>query len=205
MKSFVVNNWSQLLSFSSQFPSAMGSMSGQVFRGQASVEWELLPSLTRELRKGTIDTATALELEEILTAEFTARAYNCLDTNVLPRGDDPMSWWIFMQHHGAPTRMLDWTASFCVAAYFAAIEQPEHDGVIWCVPPKLVREPLESQHGSPEIESGDAQRTNFLQSSAPNHLVFLTGKRKTSRMAAQQGLFTVSRNVLTDHGQVIKD
>jgi len=44
-----------------------------------------------------------------------------------------------MQHHGAPTRLLDWSTSIYVAAYFAVIEQPNADGVIWIVHLDTVR------------------------------------------------------------------
>lgn len=36
-----------------------------------------------------------------------------------------------MQHFGAPTRLLDWTWSREVAAYFACIDNCEEDGRIW--------------------------------------------------------------------------
>jgi hypothetical protein len=36
-----------------------------------------------------------------------------------------------LQHYGVPTRLLDWTHSPYVAAYFAASSKDEEDGEIW--------------------------------------------------------------------------
>ena len=56
-----------------------------------------------------------------------------------PSGDDLPGWLCMMQHHGVPTRLLDWTESVMLAAYFALV----HDGAgpapaIWVLTPRLM-------------------------------------------------------------------
>ena len=37
----------------------------------------------------------------------------------------------YMQHYGAPTRLLDWTENALVALYFAVVEHPKADAQVW--------------------------------------------------------------------------
>jgi hypothetical protein len=84
-----------------------------------------------------------------------------------------------MQHHRAPTRLLDLTTSPYVAAYFACVEDWDIDGAIWLF------------HGHTFVRQVLADNSHNV------NIVF--PRRTSARMAAQQGYFMYSSDIMADH------
>ena len=135
-----------------------------VFRGQPDASWLLEPSLLRQLRS-VGDPGAARKIEELLETEFAAQASLFPETQVvwlalLAAGKTEL--WAYMQHHGCPTRLLDWTASAYVAAYFAVSQLPDRDGALFVVAAAAVDQHVEQRNQ----ETGDV---------TDDHLIDLSG------------------------------
>ena len=92
-----------------------------LFRGMQCAEWKLETSLERTCTlHHNGDLSKGPQVENILTREFRRRYHNHGVGISDPVG---IEWLSLMQHYGAPTRLLDFTYSFFIAAYFA-MEKP---------------------------------------------------------------------------------
>jgi hypothetical protein len=97
-----------------------------VYRGAANASWPLLTSL--DTLGGVSPPHTKADLEEHILRNFIrySRPYF---------GSHPVNEWeilVAAQHHGLPTRLLDWTYSPLVAAHFATVlGQPDADCAVW--------------------------------------------------------------------------
>lgn len=94
------------------------------YRGQAK-DWPLVPSIGRVGRGGFDE---ILEFERYIMAEFRRLA-----SPYMEKPPQSMAEWILhAQHHGLPTRLLDWTANPLKALYFAVeSENDATDAVLW--------------------------------------------------------------------------
>ena len=106
-----------------------------------------------------------------------------------PDPDDDFQWLALMQHHGAPTRLLDFTWSPYVAAFFA-LERTLNDGVVWAMNPAAVDSSRAEQpmHMDPRPK-GNLSRY-YLKG---NHRFIWMGEPHTMnrRLIAQSGTFAV--------------
>lgn len=87
------------------------------FRGEQHAEWPLYSALSRYLQTFQVNPRAWPEQEQRILRIFKRKAHQYLPQP--PHIDDDFQWLALMQHHGAPTRLIDFTWSPYVAAFFA--------------------------------------------------------------------------------------
>ncbi|HVO60622.1 MAG TPA: FRG domain-containing protein [Terriglobales bacterium] len=132
----IVQSWSQLIDLlyaDSWFEPLQRFRSPFVFRGSPFVSFDLRSSLLR-LAGGP---AEARQLEPHLLRSFRKYA----QTTAIS-GESAWKWLALAQHHGLPTRLIDWTWSPFVALHFATSDMTRYgeDGMVLAVDTFKARE-----------------------------------------------------------------
>ncbi|MHC4941591.1 MAG: FRG domain-containing protein [Planctomycetota bacterium] len=125
MKALRVNNVNDLMN---AVYATMKRFDGQHlwWRGQARNVWDVIPPLYQN-GYGSNEHNLAL----IFQNKAKVRHSRC------PDPADRRSWLLLMHHYGLPTRLLNWSESVLVAAYFAVSEKKfmEETGSLWGLEP----------------------------------------------------------------------
>lgn len=94
------------------------------YRGQAQ-DWPLIPSIARVGRGGF---EVLWDFENQILSEFRRLASPYLDRPPLTLNE----WVLHAQHHGLPTRLLDWTTNPIKALFFAVEDiNNKNNGIVW--------------------------------------------------------------------------
>lgn len=165
----------------------LGDIRGAIFRGQVDKDKCLIPKLLRPYYKAQNENkhdnlkpeSTELaKTEDSLIDRFRKYAIPYLDRE--PKTD--IEWLIQGQHHGLPTRLLDWTRNPLTALFFAVNdafegEKESTDGIVWVLLNYTVLE-----FGRKKIKKIDFRYNKFW---------VINPLQIDSRLIAQDGCFTI--------------
>jgi hypothetical protein len=196
---FRLETWEAFLKLITQPP-----YSHWAFRGERDERWPLYSSLSRYLQNFGVARPAWPAQEERIVRIFKRKAHQFLDKP--PDPDDDFQWLALMQHHGAPTRLIDFTWSPYVAAFFA-LERTLGDGVVWAMNPARI----DSSRAPQPARMDPRPKGNF-------HRYYLSGRHRfiwmgephtmNRRLIAQSGTFAVPgvldvpiEEMLNDHDQ----
>ena len=176
-KVVTLKSWEQYLSMISDSP-----YQNWAFRGQRDAAAPLLSALSRHFIAFGVDPRAWPQQEERVLRIFKRKAIHFLDH--IPDRDDDFQWLALMQDHGAPTRLLDFTWSPYVAAFFA-LDRTTHEGVIWACNPMAIAKPK-----AVDLKRPGNFRKYFLSGGGP--FVWLGEPYAMNRrLIAQSGTFLV--------------
>jgi hypothetical protein len=173
------------------------------FRGQGCELRPLRPSLVRRLQPYDAQAMIAMELR--LITRFRQRSLP-----LWPEGYPQTNWehLFAMQHFGVPTRLLDWSESAAMAAFFAADHDPARcecgrgtcKATVWVIDPIELNRRNSRLDGYGDAISILATSDDALEPWSPGTEerrfapwpVALYGTHNSPRIVAQQGTFTVA-------------
>jgi hypothetical protein len=164
---YTVSSFSELHEVLEQFNSG-----DYLFRGVYDLRYKLVPKIGRPRDKGM----DLYEYESSIMKQFRRWAVPFLDKN-------PQNDWEFLaiaQHHGLPTRLLDWTRNPMVATYFAVNNKHDDDSIVYVI-------------DSSELDSG-IDHDPFVYDEEDNEVTVFEPDHITQRIVTQDGLFTVHNN-----------
>jgi hypothetical protein len=183
-----VSTWNQLVEClyeDAWMPELNRFRSPFAFRGLADANYTLSTSL---MRMGP----NHEQVEGHLLRNFKKYAYG-----IVTRGDAFWYWLSVAQHHGLPTRLIDWTFS-----PYVALHRYDRDGAIWCVDYKQVHTHLPKDLTAElEREGADVFTVEMLHSlsslakldalSDPVCALFFEPPSMDERIINQYALFSV--------------
>lgn len=142
------------------------------YRGHADVNWKLLPSLART-QTASEDVLEWGDLEAQILRDFEKHGCSIIETPA----KNQLEWMIHAQHHGLPTRLLDWSSNPLKALFFA-VEDPKFDHLDGMV------------FGVSVVTNFVADK--FVEINKYNKIVGFHSSSLNKRVAAQEGCFTLT-------------
>lgn len=180
-------------------------------RGQSCRYSGLVPSIDRSHRnKMTRPQKLSIERSSIECFRSTARFF--ADTGEQGALTDDIVALMVLRHYGVPTRLLDWSLSPWVAAFFAVSGHDEKDGEIWTFDEPLYEHegakqwkkwPQTTTDGSGDASMFNASLTAFTLEEPPDWVICGFYSPGFHRQNAQQGAYSMTAQFGRDHAASI--
>lgn len=208
MNEIRVRNWAELHErlFDDSWNEDLGRhRSDFAFRGR----WDAAENLATSLTKLGGDSVT---LERHLLRNF--RKYAARDAVPV---DSSWNWLALAQHHGLPTRLLDWTYSPYVALHFATAKREAfgRDGAVWMVDyvrahqeaPRKLRQCLEAERANvftTEMLGRVADDLAEFDRVGDDFVVFVEPPSFDERIVNQYALFSLMSGVKSSLDELLQ-
>lgn len=181
-------------------------ISSFAFRGQADASWELTTSLERCFEKYNPVISIYENKEHWVLHEFREKFH--LYSNHPPDTINHFEWLALLQHHGCPTRLLDFTDSLYIASYFA-ISESVTDAAIWAINlhslgnrlhdqlklPYDKKNSLKDETNIHHVDLINRYIANDSNNEKPHFVIPLRSSKRSIRLSSQQGLFIAPINM----------
>jgi hypothetical protein len=195
-KTYVIDKFEQIIEIGT-------TLGCNWYRGHSIVVGELTPCIFRKEYSNDIYLAFNPNPEFKIATDFKRKAPSI--ATKLPKENNHLEWLFLMQHHGVPTRLLDWTENILAATFFAVTDNQSQDGELWTMLPWKLNE-SHGFYGLPLL--GKSKVVKFLSheifhnnpaklaekyklANIPKVPLALQPQLKHPRYAAQQSCFTI--------------
>lgn len=175
-----------------------------LYRGMENINYKLLPSLYRYEDVSSTQFGREYGKEQTLKYLSYGHEFNVLFDFIHEAaayeaqiGDHEFYRWVVLaQHHGVPTRLLDWTSNPLVSLYFACQSNSSTDAVVWMLHSwNYMRYALQQDIGDKNVTIPELlnriMKSRGKDASIPSHPLIYTPNYFDHRMSAQRSYFLV--------------
>ncbi len=152
-----------------------------IFRGLNNLNYTLIPKIGRKTYVSRCKPDSIVDelqdMEEQIMHDFIKMSIPHMDLRNISSWDQ----WTIGQHHGLPTRFLDWTENPLIAAYFATENSNNNDVAVYVV-------------DKTQFNSNTDEDLDVFSLSDEDEVVLYSPSYIHPRIIAQKGLFTVHKN-----------